>query len=56
MTEEIITALVEEFREGLKRAGIDADAIRARAPECLPKLNEVSETIFGRWATPIQGT
>jgi len=56
MTGEIITALVEEFRDGLKRVGIDAEAILARARECLPKLNEVSETIFGRWATPIQGT
>jgi GMP synthase (glutamine-hydrolysing) len=56
MTEEIITALVEEFRDGLKRVGIDGEAIISQAPEHLPLLGEISATIFGRWAAPIQGT
>ena len=56
MTDEIIQALVGEFRDGLKRVGIDDDAILAQAPQYLPKLNDIGATIFGRWAAPIQGT
>ncbi|HZO83118.1 MAG TPA: gamma-glutamyl-gamma-aminobutyrate hydrolase family protein [Candidatus Binataceae bacterium] len=56
MTQQIIAALVHENAEGLKRVGIDGDAILAQAPEHLPRLGEIAETIFGRWAAPIQGT
>jgi GMP synthase (glutamine-hydrolysing) len=56
MTEEIIEALVGEFSEGLKRVGIDGDAMIAQAPGYLPKLGEIGAAIFGRWAAPIQGT
>jgi GMP synthase (glutamine-hydrolysing) len=56
MTERIIAALVSEFGEGLKHAGIDGDAILAAAPRYLPHLGQVAETVFGRWAAPIQGT
>jgi GMP synthase (glutamine-hydrolysing) len=56
MTAEIIEALVNEFHDGLARAGIDGDAIVATAPKHLPKLGEIGATIFGRWAAPIQGT
>jgi GMP synthase (glutamine-hydrolysing) len=56
MTEEILSALVAEFNEGLKRIGIDGDLILADARRHLPQLNSISETIFGRWAAPIQGT
>jgi GMP synthase (glutamine-hydrolysing) len=56
MTQQIIAALVRENAEGLKRVGIDGDAILAKAPDYLPQLGEIAETIFGRWAAPIQGT
>jgi len=56
MTQEIIEALVGEFREGLKRAGIDGGAMIVQAPQYLPKLGEIGAAIFGRWAAPIQGT
>ena len=56
MTAEIIEALVNEFRDGLTRVGIDGDAIAASSPKHLPKLGEIGATIFGRWAAPIQGT
>ena len=56
MTEEILTALVAEFGEGLKRVGIDGETMLADAGRYLPLLHELSETIFGRWAAPIQGT
>lgn len=56
MTQRIIAALVSEFGEGLKRVGIDGDEILVSAPRHLVDLGKIGETIFGRWAAPIQGT
>jgi GMP synthase (glutamine-hydrolysing) len=56
MTEEILTALVVEFGDGLKRVGLDGEAILAETPRHLPQLGQISATIFSRWASPIQGT
>jgi GMP synthase (glutamine-hydrolysing) len=56
MTLEIMEALVNEFREGLLRVGIDGDVILAKAPDYLPRLGQIGATIFSRWAAPIQGT
>ena len=56
MTREILTALVSEFGEGLKRVAIDGDAIVVEAEQHLPALGRIGDTIFGRWAAPIQGT
>ena len=56
MTREIITALVGEFGERLKRVGIDGDAIVVEAERHLPALEKIGDTIFSRWAAPIQGT
>ena len=56
MTQRIVAALVSEFGEGLKRVGIDGDEILASAPRHLAHLGKIAETIFGRWAAPIQGT
>jgi len=56
ITREILTALVMEFGEGLKRAGIDGDAITTQIEVHLPKLETIGAQIFARWAAPIQGT
>lgn len=56
MTQRIVAALVSEFGEGLKRVGINGDEILASAPRHLAGLSKIGETIFGRWAAPIQGT
>jgi len=56
MTQQIVAALVGEFGKGLKRVGIDGDEILASAPRYLPRLGKIGETIFSRWAAPIQGT
>jgi GMP synthase (glutamine-hydrolysing) len=56
MTVEILEALIAEFGEGLKRVGVDGDAIIAEVPRHFPKLAEIGETVFGRWASLIQGT
>lgn len=56
MTAEILSALIGEFGDGLKRVGIDGDAIMAEADRRLPALSKIADTIFERWASPIQGT
>ncbi|MGH7915245.1 MAG: type 1 glutamine amidotransferase [Candidatus Binataceae bacterium] len=56
MTQQIIAALVSEFGEALKQVGIDGDEILASAPLHLDGLGKIAETIFSRWAAPIQGT
>jgi GMP synthase (glutamine-hydrolysing) len=56
MTREILTALVAEFGDGLKRVGLDGDAILVEAERHLPALGSIGDKIFGRWASPIQGT
>jgi GMP synthase (glutamine-hydrolysing) len=56
MTRDILTALVTEFGEGLKRVGIDGAAMVTQAEAHLPKLETIGTQIFGRWAAPIQGT
>ena len=56
MTREILTALVGEFGEGLKRVGIDGEAMLVEAEQHLPALGRIGDSIFGRWASPIQGT
>jgi GMP synthase (glutamine-hydrolysing) len=56
ISEDRIAKLVNEFREDLKRVGIDGDSYLAQAPKYLPALSSIGATIFSRWATPIQGT
>jgi len=56
MTREILLGLVTKFGEGLKRVGIDGEAIATEAEAHLPKLEAISSQIFRRWAAPIQGT
>lgn len=56
MTLQTVAALVNENAQGLKRVGIDGDAILAKASDYLPRLGEIAQMIFNRWAGPIQGT
>jgi len=56
MTQEILSSLIGEFREGLGRVGIDSDSMLAAGPSHLPVLGEIAAKIFSRWASPIQGT
>jgi hypothetical protein len=48
--------MVREFGGELTEAGLDGDEIVAAAARHLPALESIAETIFGRWASPIQGT
>jgi GMP synthase (glutamine-hydrolysing) len=56
ITQDRLARMVSEFGEDLKRVGIDGDSFVAKAPEYLPALSEIGNTIFRRWAGPIQGT
>ncbi len=56
ITQQAIAAWVGEFGEALKRAGIDGEEIVASAPRHLSTLSGIANTIFSRWAAPIQET
>jgi GMP synthase (glutamine-hydrolysing) len=56
ITQERLARLVAEFGEDLKRVGIDGDGFVANASDHLPALSKIGNTIFSRWAAPIQGT
>jgi GMP synthase - Glutamine amidotransferase domain len=49
MTPELLDELVDEAREDLTGLGVNPDAIRREARECLPRLRDTAETVFRRW-------
>jgi len=55
-TREIVAAMVREFAGELAEARIDGGEINAKADQYLSAIEGIAETVFGRWAGPIQGT
>ena len=55
VTSESVAAMAEAFAKDLDREKIAADAMIARAAEFTPSLEKVADTVFSRWASPIQG-
>jgi GMP synthase (glutamine-hydrolysing) len=55
VTRESVAAMAEAFAKELVRQNIPADQMIAQASEFLPPLEKMSETVFARWASPIQG-
>jgi GMP synthase (glutamine-hydrolysing) len=51
-----VRAMAREFADEAKAAGADAAAIVADADEHLDALAALADTVFSRWASPIQGT
>ncbi len=49
-TRPIIEDMVATFADELREAGIDGRAIRDRAGDHLPRLQELGRGVFGRWA------
>jgi GMP synthase (glutamine-hydrolysing) len=49
MTPELLDELVLDSQDYLEAAGVDSDAMRRQARECLPPLREKAETVFSRW-------
>ena len=55
VTEASIRAMVREFTDEVKHASLRA-AILGGIDDNAEPLAEIAETVFGRWARPIQGT
>lgn len=55
ITEASVHAMVREFTDEAKHATLRAD-ILGGIDESMEPLAEIAETVFGRWARPIQGT
>ena len=55
VTREGVAAMADAFAKELVRENIPADRMIAQAAEYLPPLEKISETVFNRWASPIQG-
>jgi GMP synthase (glutamine-hydrolysing) len=54
VTRESVAAMAGAFAKDLVRENIPADRMIAQASEFLPSLEKVSDTVFSRWASPIQ--
>lgn len=50
MTPDLLDELVEDSRDYLQESGVNPEAMRREGRECLPRLREMAETVFGRWA------
>jgi hypothetical protein len=55
VTRDAVAAMAEAFAKEVDREKIDAGAMIARAAELTPGLEKIADTVFSRWASPIQG-
>jgi GMP synthase (glutamine-hydrolysing) len=55
VTREGVAAMADAFAKDLARENISTDRMIAQAAEYLQPLEKISETVFTRWASPIQG-
>jgi GMP synthase-like glutamine amidotransferase len=55
VTSEGVAAMADAFAKELVRENIARDRMIAQAAEYLAPLEKISDTVFSRWASPIQG-
>ena len=55
VTQDGVAAMSDAFAKELIRENIPADRMIAQAAEFLPALDTISNNVFSRWASPIQG-
>jgi GMP synthase (glutamine-hydrolysing) len=55
VTQDGVAAMADAFGKELVRENIPADRMIAQATEFLPPLEKISNKVFSRWASPIQG-
>ena len=55
VTRESVAAMADAFAKELIRENIPADRMIAQTVELLPPLEKISDKVFSRWASPIQG-
>jgi GMP synthase (glutamine-hydrolysing) len=56
VTREGVSAMAAAFAKELNRENIAADRMIAQTAEFMAPLEKISDTVFSRWASPIQGT
>ena len=55
VTSEGVRAMAAAFAKELVREKISADEMVAQSDEFVPALEHIADTVFSRWASPIQG-
>ncbi len=55
VTSDAVAAMAEAFAKELDREKIAAEEMIARSAEFTPTLEKIADTVFSRWASPIQG-
>lgn len=55
VTSESVRAMAAAFAKELAREKISADEMVAQSAEFMPALEQIADTVFSRWASPIQG-
>jgi GMP synthase (glutamine-hydrolysing) len=55
VTQDGVASMTDAFAKDLVRENIPADRMITQAAEFLPKLESISNRVFSRWASPIQG-
>jgi GMP synthase (glutamine-hydrolysing) len=55
VTRDGVAAMAAAFAKELIRENISADRMIAQAAEFIPPLEKISDTVFSRWAAPVQG-
>ena len=55
VTSEGVRAMSAAFAKELVRENISADEMVAQLAEFMPALEQIADTVFSRWASPIQG-
>jgi GMP synthase (glutamine-hydrolysing) len=56
VTRREVEAFVREFGADIEGTDTGASEILSRADQCTSALEPIAETVFSRWASPIQGT
>lgn len=55
VTNDSVAEMAEAFAKELDREKIAGDQMIARGSEFVPRLENIADTVFSRWASPIQG-
>jgi GMP synthase (glutamine-hydrolysing) len=55
VTAEGVAAMAAAFAKELVRESISSERMIAQAADFMPALEKISDTVFSRWASPIQG-
>lgn len=55
VTRESVSSMADAFAKELVRENIDGGSMIAQSAEFMPALEKIADSVFSRWASPIQG-